>query len=678
MHDCNRHKFVTTLTTLTTHRTHRTKQTKQIKIEQLERAMNTDDTDDTDVEDVEDKDQEDQECLDAIRYQAELTETIGDCIAVGLSYAEEGPLKQALHEVKNAVPKLRLIQTGLGHEVCELKGIALGRLDELQDEIETKAYSNRADLARTIEENLSGQDTETGASQVDGRHRELAEKNNSLQQTNIDLEERLQNAQHELGDVRGELDALLTKYLELKASVALRERKKKAKTSSDHATFVVTQTQRANAFCSRLNAKMKKDINLENLIVCGKAPLIPGVVMILIESGKSGVPLHCTLEKLCKVLNSNQSLAMLVAENDSDRAKARRINFTSTSTLGSIATEAERNVANPNIGTNDRSASTEDALIEELTDLLVKTEPSFKKLQDAAKFVELKEKVVIKLREYLNYRTKVESFLSVVSKGCAVDHLLRNVIMEQVLTEPEIMEAWALHSKFSVKRLEFNAFAKITVSDFRVVLRNALVDVSAKKTAITLTIKISTSLRERRNTSILPAWADSQNVRPHTGEIAIPTEVSGLFVDNTDTYTKSSQQTKQQCMAVRVAWLPLLDPIIRPILEANNIDMKGFDSLDEILWYQSSRQLGGPDVGIFEILDTYAGWFADGPDLDFTLPENVVKRIQSAVDKASKNKLTLNEFMAFLNLAGSREHREATAEVYVDLLEHFRTSDGEE
>ena len=65
---------------------------------------------DQNIEDIEED--EEQECLDAIKYQAELTETVGDCIAVGLGYAENGPLKQALHEAYNAVPKLRLIQTG--------------------------------------------------------------------------------------------------------------------------------------------------------------------------------------------------------------------------------------------------------------------------------------------------------------------------------------------------------------------------------------------------------------------------------------------------------------------------------------------------------------------------------------------------------------------------------------
>ena len=565
---------------------------------------------------------------------------------MGLSYADanaDGALKKVLHEAYNAVPKLRLIQTGLGHEVCELKGIPSDRLHKLQDEIETKANSNRADLAQTIEKNLSRQDAESGERQMDDLRRELAranEKYHSLQRTNMELEERLGKAQDEVGSVRGENAALLTKYLQLEATIALRSRKKKAKTSSDHATFVVTQTQRANAFCSRLNAKMKKDINLENLIVCGKAPLIPGIVMILIESGKSGVPLHRALAQLCKVLNSNQSLAMVVTKNDGDRAKARWINFTSTSTLGSIATEAERNVTNPNIGTNDRSASTEDALIEELTDFLVKTEPSFKKLQVAGKFGELKEKVVIKLREQLNNCAKIEVFLSVVSKSCAVDHLLRNVIMEQILAESEVSGAWDLHNKFSGAPLELSAFLKITVSEYRVVLRRALVDddISVKRTSITLTIKISTGLREKRNTTILKDWANSQNVHPHTGEIAVPSEVAGLFVDNNTTYTKNSQQTKQQCMAVRVAWLPLLGPVIKPLFEANDIDMKGFDSLDEILWYQTSKQLGGSDVGIFESIRTYEGWLSalDGSDLDLTLPADVVRRIQSVVDKAAK------------------------------------------
>lgn len=53
-------------------------------------------------------------------------------------------------------------------------------------------------------------------------------------------------------------------------------------------------------------------------------------------------------------------------------------------------------------------------------------------------------------------------------------------------------------------------------------------------------------------------------------------------------------------MAVRVAWLPLLDPVIKSLFEANDIDTKGFHNLDEILWYQTSTQLGGSDVGIFE------------------------------------------------------------------------------
>lgn len=68
----------------------------------------------------------------------------------------------------------------------------------------------------------------------------------------------------------------------------------------------------------------------------------------------------------------------------------------------------------------------------------------------------------------------------------------------------------------------------------------------------------------------------------------------------------------------------------------------------------------------YSSIRTYEGWFpdVDGPDLDLTLPEDVVKRIQSVVDKAAKSRIALSEYMTFLNVVGSQERRQSTAQVY--------------
>jgi len=54
-----------------------------------------------------------------------------------------------------------------------------------------------------------------------------------------------------------------------------------------------------------------------------------------------------------------------------------------------------------------------------------------------------------------------------------------------------------------------------------------------------------------------------------------------------------------------------------------------------------------------------------------TLPVGDVEKMQCLVMKAANNKCSLNEYTAFVNLTGSHEHRESTAQVYADPLEPF-------
>ena len=116
--------------------------------------------------------------------------------------------------------------------------------------------------------------------------------------------------------------------------------------------------------------------------------------------------------------------------------------------------------------------------------------------------------------------------------------------------------------------------------------------------------------------------------------------------------------------------------VLEQIFKANNIDTRSFKSMKEFLFYLPSDDLVGRRVGLFEKVDTYKGYF-DGSN-DFILTVDDVEEMNYLVTKATKKKLALDNFMAFLNLAGTQEHRQSTAQVYIDLLEHFRTSDGEE
>mmetsp|Transcript_21878 Transcript_21878/g.62747 ORF Transcript_21878/g.62747 Transcript_21878/m.62747 type:complete len:127 (-) Transcript_21878:373-753(-) len=113
-----------------------------------------------------------------------------------------------------------------------------------------------------------------------------------------------------------------------------------------------------------------------------------------------------------------------------------------------------------------------------------------------------------------------------------------------------------------------------------------------KRTALRLSIKISTGLRNKARKQVLPAWAQAQNFHSQTGEVGTTTEESGLFVDNNDNYSKSSQQTKQQCMATRILLMLELCHFIDLLFKANTVDFGSFKSTRELLFYLSSEDLG--------------------------------------------------------------------------------------
>lgn len=643
--------------------------------------------------------------IDGLTYQGQVTENIDGCIAVALHLLEaecpSNQVKRVLEEALESTNDLREVQTNLGFDLCDSVKISRDRFNGALAGISDYAGENFDRLKEDYLSNAGRICNTKNEEKADELHRELARvesENESLREKFQVSRKEFDLVSHKYNDLSEKYHALQLKHISLdeqcrslqeKAASKLAARRNAAGKSAakrrtlqsstqlipDDSMLTTIWSKRANAFCLRIaNKSIGSD---ENRIVAGNAPFIPGAVKTFIENVQKSVPLRHTFSKLCEVLSSKQTFAVIVSEHDSKMVRARMIDFCSTyDTITKQADKSETERANSiAVGAGK---STMEALYEELTEVLVATVPALKKLQDDGLIEDLREEVETRIRGFLKYRKEIDVLLSNLSKCSAADHLIRRVSLRQVLSFDDVLVAWSLHSTFSETPMALDVFPDISVSDYRAILNKALRsdDLAIKEKALRLTLNLSTGLREKKNGEVLPEWANAQNACPQTGEIATPAENSGLFVDNDATHAKGNTQTSRQCMAVRSIMLQMLASHIELILEANNIDMKLLESASELLLYLPSDDLCGGAIGLFEKSKTYEG-LTDGTG-NPTLAAKDIGKIEKLITKASKNKRILGEFTGIANLTGSQEHRQSTAQVYVDLLQHFRTGDGEE
>ena len=487
------------------------------------------------------------------------------------------------------------------------------------------------------------------------------------------------------------------RLLQEKVSSLLAKRKKKAKGSgkgstkrntqqplsmvTNYSALLVIQTNRSQPFLDRLSKRVQISTE-EASIVCGKIPIISGAILSMARDVEEMIPLHITFTKLAKVLGNAQSLSLIIAKYDVEMESARMIDFGSTyDTITKQADKTETERANSIPAGSERSIA--EATYKELTKVQVEMDPDLKKLNDYGKVDDFRKEIRCRVRECLKHRDDIDVLVSVLSKCCAADYLTRNVTISQVLLDSDQEDAWELYRKEMPEHLQAakGNFLNLSICAFKKILRKALgaTDNSIREIGVRLTIKICKDLRNWRRKEVHPALADAQNFRPLTGDIATPRENAGLFIDNNynaGNASKSSSQTKQQCMATRIIMLLELCDILEHIFKANNIDTCSFKSTKEVLFYLPSDDLVGRRVGLFEKIETYKGYH-DGSN-NFLLSDDDVEDMKYLVTKATKKKLALDNFMAFLNLAGSQEDRQSTAQVYIDLLQHFCTGDGEE
>ena len=449
----------------------------------------------------------------------------------------------------------------------------------------------------------------------------------------------------------------------------------------DYAALLVIHTNRSQPFLDRLSKRVQISTE-EASIVCGKIPIISGAILSMARDVEEMIPLHITFTKLAKVLGNVQSLSLIVAKYDVEMKIARMIDFGSTyDTITKQADKTETERANSILAGSERIIA--EAIYEEFAKVQIEVDLDLKHLQDNGKLDDLRKEIKCRVRECLKHRDEIDVLVSVLSKCCAADYLTRNVTISQVLLDSDQKDAWELYCKHMPEHLQVakETFLNLTICAFKKILRKALraTDKSIRESGVRLTIKICKDLRNWRRKEVRPALANAQNFCPLTGEIGTPTENAGLFIDNdyNDTNVgKSSSQTKRQCTATRILMLLELCDILEQIFKANNVETRGFKNIKEMLLYLPSEDLLGPRVGIFEKNDTYKGYWDGSNDLTLTVDD--LEDIQYLVAKAANNKRSLDEYMAFVQLAGSHEQNQSTAQVYIDLLQHFRTDDGEE